>query len=92
MKIYDSRAAVLPEVKNVERPVKKELSALASGDMVAISSKAVEMQEAVQIARNAPDIRAVKVQLLKEEISKGMYSVRGNNVAEKMMEEIAVNR
>lgn len=86
MKIYDSRAAALPEVKRVERPVKKEPSASASGDVVAISSKAVEMREAVEGARNAPEIRTEKVRLLKEEISKGMYSVRGYNVAEKVIE------
>lgn len=85
MKINDITGAVLSEVKKVERPAKKEPPAAVSKDVVAISSKAVEMQEGIDAARNAPDIRSEKVRLLKEEIGKGMYSVRGNNVAEKII-------
>ncbi len=85
MKINDITGAVLPEVKKVERPAKKDTPAAVFKDVVAISSKAVEMQEGIKAARNAPDIRAEKVRLLKEEIEKGMYSVRGSNVAEKII-------
>lgn len=92
MEINNVKGVVLPEVKKAERPVKKEPAATASKDVVAISSKAAEMQEGIEAARNAPDIRVEKVRLLKEEIEKGLYSVRGSNVAEKIIEEIAVNR
>lgn len=86
MKINDVKGVLPPEVKKAERPVKKEPAATASKDVVAISSKAVEMQEGIEAARNAPDIRAEKVQVLKEEIRKGLYRVRGSNVAEKIIE------
>lgn len=85
MKINDVISAVLPEVKKVERPAKKDPPATVSKDVIAISSKAVAMQEGIEAAKNAPDIRAEKVRLLKEEIGKGMYSVRGSNVAEKII-------
>lgn len=85
MEINNVKGAVLPELKKVERPAKKDTAATVSKDVIAISSKAVEMQEGIEAARSAPDIRAEKVRLLKEEIEKGMYSVRGGNVAEKII-------
>lgn len=86
MEINNVNGIVLPEVKKAERSAKKEPAATASKDVVAISSKAVEMQEAIEAAKSAPDVRAEKVQMLKEEIGKGLYRVRGSNVAEKIIE------
>lgn len=85
MKIDEAKGAVLPEVKKVERHAKKDPSPTATKDVIVISSKAVELREGIEAARNAPDIRAEKVRLLKEEIGKGTYSVRGSNVAEKII-------
>lgn len=85
MEINNVKGAVFPELKKVERPAKKDPPAIVSKDVIAISSKAVEMQEGMEAARNAPDIRVEKVRLLKEEVEKGMYSVRGSNVAEKII-------
>ena len=90
MKINDIKIPELSELKRPEKPVKKEPSASApdSRDMVAISPEALEMQEAIETARAAPDIRIEKVRHLKEEIERGMYRVRGSNVAEKMLESV----
>lgn len=90
MKINDVKIPALTELKKPEKAVKRESAESVAGskDMVAISPKAVEMQEAIEAAKAAPDIRKEKVQLLKDEIDRGMYRVRGSNVAEKMLESV----
>lgn len=90
MKIYNTKTPVLSELNKPEKTVKKEPSASVSSpkDVVEISSRAVEMRGAIEAARSAPDIRTEKVQVLKEEIGRGMYKVRAGSVADKMLESV----
>lgn len=88
MKVNDVKIPALAEIKKPEKKEKKDSSSSVAGvkDTVAISPKAAEMQAAIEAAKAAPDIRKEKVQLLKDEIDRGMYRVRGSNVAEKIID------
>jgi negative regulator of flagellin synthesis FlgM len=89
MKVYDNKAAALPEIKRPEKSDKKgPPGASGSGDVVALSSRALEMREAEEAARNAPDIRAEKVKVLKGAVESGTYNVRGTDVADKMIRPV----
>jgi negative regulator of flagellin synthesis FlgM len=63
-------------------------SSTGSTELIAISSKAKDIQKANEVVNAAADIRIEKVDQIKERIAKGNYSVTSEHIAEKMLENI----
>ena len=59
-----------------------------SAKKVLLSSKALDIAKINEIIKASPDIRAEKVERIKNEIAKGTYSVDGKEIAEKILKEI----
>jgi negative regulator of flagellin synthesis FlgM len=57
-------------------------------EQIAISSKAKDIQKATEAVNIAPDIRIGKVNLIKEQIDNGSYTVPSEQLAEKILENI----
>lgn len=62
-------------------------TALPVASNVEISEKARLMQQASRIAKETPEIDEAKVMRLRERISGGNYQVRGDALADKILEE-----
>ncbi len=58
-----------------------------AGEKIELSDKARDIQSAKKAMENVPDIRTEKVEKLKEAISKGVYNVKGEVIADKMMKQ-----
>jgi negative regulator of flagellin synthesis FlgM len=58
-----------------------------SGEKVAISEKAGDLNKIGEIVRKTPDVRTEKVELLREKIVSGSYNVSGQEIADKMLRE-----
>ena len=56
-----------------------------SADRVELSAGSLEVQKAKDILEQTPDVRADRVQALKEEIARGEYQVNPYRLADKMM-------
>ena len=57
----------------------------AAVDKVELSSSSVDVQRMHEIIQQAPEVRAEKVQALKEQIAKGEYTVDPYKVADKLL-------
>ena len=66
--------------------------ATARTDELAISRESRVKQKAMQAARQAEDMRPDKVAELQEQISSGTYTRTEDEVAEKMLERVLVDR
>ena len=64
----------------------------SQGDMASeqidLSAKAKEIQQALEIVKNTPDIRTDKVNRIRTEIAAGRFKVDNEAVAEKILQEI----
>lgn len=95
MKIYDKGPAVnldaylkaVSEQGKNPSINKKEQGELLSAEKIELSDKAKDIQSAKKAIEAIPDIRTEKVESLKEAISKGVYNVRGEVAADKMIRE-----
>ena len=58
-----------------------------SKEGVDISGKASDLNKIREIVQGTPDIRAEKVDLLKEKIASGSYNVSSQEIADKMLRE-----
>ena len=58
-----------------------------SEERVEISPKASDLNKIREIVRKTPDIREEKVASLREKIAAGNYSIRGQEIADKMLRE-----
>ena len=58
-----------------------------SGEKIDLSEKAKDIRSAKKAMENVPDIRTEKVESLKEAISKGVYNVKGEVIADKMIRQ-----
>ena len=76
----------LQDVSKVKAKVKIEPKP-EQQDKVRISSQAKEFQRAYELINKTPDIRAEKVAPLEEAIRTGTYNVRGEQVANKLIEQ-----
>ena len=76
----------LQDVTKIKKVPKVEPKA-AQQDQVRISSQAKEFQRAYELINKTPDIRADKVAPLQEAIKTGTYNVRGEQVANKLIEQ-----
>lgn len=59
----------------------------AQGASVEISEHAQLMKQASEIARNTPDIRRDKVEMLKKSIQDGTYHVESSKIADRLVDE-----
>jgi len=79
-----------------DTPDAQEPSSVASGDSasvdkVVLSPKAREIQEARQLLDELPDVNEPKVAAIRLQIDKGVYKIDGNQIAERMMRDMALN-
>ena len=58
-----------------------------NGASVEISEHAQLMKQASEIARNTPDIRRDKVEMLKKSIKDGTYQVESSKIADRLVDE-----
>ncbi|UCE55416.1 MAG: flagellar biosynthesis anti-sigma factor FlgM [Desulfobacterales bacterium] len=63
----------------------------AKADKVDISDAAKEIQEVRKQLDNTPDVRTEKVEQLKNQIEKGTYEIKSEEIAEKMLKESLFN-
>ena len=64
----------------------------SSSDTVSISKEALQAQETAKInniVRQAPDVRAEKVQQIKQKMASGEYDKMENEILERVAEKIA---
>ena len=61
-------------------------------DQLAISSESKTKQKAMQAIKQAPDIRPELISDLQERISAGTYTIKDDEVAEKMINRAIVDR
>jgi len=93
MKITDQYNPALRQIKETESSAKakaakaKKEGAQAAGDKVELSSLAKDVSKARTQVDKTPDIRASKVEALKEKVSSGEYKVDPDKVAQKMVDE-----
>ncbi len=66
---------------------KKPADNVIPEEKVSLSSTARDIQQAEKAIEELPDIRAQKVQKLKEQIETGKYNINGEKIAEKMLSE-----
>ncbi|HIJ89729.1 MAG: flagellar biosynthesis anti-sigma factor FlgM [Desulfobulbaceae bacterium] len=87
---------VFPPIKTEKVQVRKsEGSAVARAeksavptDRVVLSAGSLEVQKAKDILEQTPEVRADRVQALKEEIARGGYKVDPFRLADKMMSSL----
>ena len=63
-----------------------------SGDKVALSPEAKQLQEAKKSLDSLPDVREDKVAEIKEQIEAGTYTIDGEKIAFKMIRESILDR
>lgn len=61
-------------------------------DQLNISTSAMEFMEAVKLASRSDEVRAEKVEALRQKIQSGTYDIDGKLVAEKIIEEFRAGR
>lgn len=71
--------------------VKKSRPALGT-DTVSLSAESKELQAIQQAVAQAPDVREITVAELREAIKSGLYTVSGEEIAEKMLAHEAVKK
>lgn len=60
-------------------------------DKVVLSPKAREIQEALQQLDEVPDVDESKVEQIRLQVDTGVYKIDGNQIAERMMRDMALN-
>ncbi|NLU51097.1 MAG: flagellar biosynthesis anti-sigma factor FlgM [Syntrophomonadaceae bacterium] len=74
------------------QPRQDVMAPFNKSDEVAISGESKIKQKAVQVAKEAPEVREDKVKLLKEAITTGTYSVSDAQVAEQLIYRLLVDK
>lgn len=83
MQIYNNKTTEkLGNTKGVERP-KDELQ---------LSDRAKEYQIAMKAFKNLPEVREDLVREVKDNIKQGSYNVTGEEIADKIIESVIVDR
>lgn len=60
----------------------------AATEKVILSTEGRDIAKISEVVKASPDVRAEKVERIKNEIAKGTYSVDGKEIAKKILEEI----
>jgi negative regulator of flagellin synthesis FlgM len=63
-------------------------SEVPSSDRVELSSQARDIQRAREVAQDAPEIRANKVEAARRALQSGNLNLKGEDLAEKLLEDI----
>uniref|UniRef100_A0A7C4EL97 Negative regulator of flagellin synthesis n=1 Tax=Thermodesulfovibrio aggregans TaxID=86166 RepID=A0A7C4EL97_9BACT len=79
-----------PEKSHGKSPEKKE--EVLTKDQVTVSETAKEISRLTLEVSNIPDIRADKVEELKNAINSGTYEVRGSEIAGKIIKEALIDK
>ncbi len=83
--IDSTRAA--STTKGTEKAIESgRKAASAAGSQVTISERAQLMNQASEVAHNAPDVRREKVDALKAQILGGTYKIDSETIAEKLLQ------
>jgi negative regulator of flagellin synthesis FlgM len=82
-----------PEKAKGEVSEKKSGEAIAKAepDRVSLSGAAKELNKLQEIVNSIPDVRADKVEALKNSIAAGSYNVKGNDVAGKLIKSSIID-
>ncbi|MDR5659769.1 flagellar biosynthesis anti-sigma factor FlgM [Serpentinicella sp. ANB-PHB4] len=78
--------------KNKSAAVDKAEGVKSKKDQVEISDKAKEFQIAMKAFKALPDIRENKVNEIKQRIETGSYNVSGQEIAEKMVQSVQIDK
>lgn len=82
----------VPVRKNVvPLKVKNDAVEKSEGAIVSVSKRAGELEKIRKIIEKTPDVREEKTALLKKQITAGEYTVKGKDVAEKMLREFLLD-
>ena len=74
-----------------KQPVVQEKQALKRGDVLVLSNRVQELNLIKEQVLKSPDVRADKVNELKQLIHNGTYNVSGSDIAQKMIERSLVD-
>ena len=77
--------------QKAENTSEKAEKNVAKTDTVNISDAAKEIQEVRRELDNVPDVRAEKVEQLKNQIENGTYEIKSEEIAEKMLKDSLLN-
>ena len=77
--------------QKAENTSEKAEKNVAKTDTVNISDAAKEIQEVRKELDNIPDVRADKVEQLKNQIENGTYEIKSEEIAEKMLKDSLLN-
>ena len=77
--------------QKAENTSEKAEKNVAKTDTVNISDAAKEIQEVRKDLDNIPDVRADKVEQLKNQIENGTYEIKSEEIAEKMLKDSLLN-
>lgn len=85
-----------PALKKPEATVPRKNAAEAggiqsNGDQITLSGGAEEMSRLTAAVNDLPDVRSEKVETIRNALESGTYSVRGEQVAEKLLKEVIVD-
>ncbi|MCP4148672.1 MAG: flagellar biosynthesis anti-sigma factor FlgM [bacterium] len=79
---------ILKDLNRVKSTGKgKKAENFASEDKVEISSKALDLKAMQETAMKSPDVRTEKVNAIKLQVDEGSYSISGEKIAERLIEE-----
>jgi negative regulator of flagellin synthesis FlgM len=81
----------IDEKQKTEKAPEKAEQNTAKTDTVNISDAAKEIQEVRKQLDAIPDVRAEKVEQLKNQIESGTYEVKSEEIADKMLREALFN-
>jgi len=95
MKITDNNSSLnirnyvsnIQDNRKIDGSAKQGTSQTVKEDKVVLSPKAKEVQEAIKVIKELPDIREEKVAKLKEQVDQGTYRIDGNKIAFNMLKE-----
>jgi negative regulator of flagellin synthesis FlgM len=62
-----------------------------NGERVELSQRAKDIQKIKKIVEETPEIREDKVTDLKQKIEQGIYNVKGEKVAQKLLEDLILD-
>lgn len=81
----------ISDKQKAEKTSDKAEKNVAKTDTVNISDAAKEIQEVRRELDNIPDVRADKVEQLKNQIEDGTYEIKSEEIAEKMLKDSLLN-
>ncbi|MFM8270547.1 MAG: flagellar biosynthesis anti-sigma factor FlgM [Pseudomonadota bacterium] len=85
--VVDKTKESNPAAKTPQDASSVSVGKRTSGASVEISEHAQLMKQASEIARNTPDIRRDKVEMLKKSIQEGTYQIESSQIADRLVDE-----